>query len=103
MEETPKENMTGFRCETEHVEENSNNGKDEQIDYDSEQSHDDNGKNCGNNNKNYVNADENSFRFIEVDCSIELLKSSFKYGHSNILVEDGIQESPRLCQSTLQN
>ena len=52
MEETPKENMTGFRCETEHVEENSNNGKDEQIDYDSEQSRDDNGKCCGNNNKN---------------------------------------------------
>ena len=73
------------------------------ISYDSEQSHDDNGNYCGNNNKNYVNADENSSRFIEVDCSIDLLKSSFKYRHSNILVEDGIQESPTLCQSTLQN
>ena len=54
MEETPKENATGFGCETEHVGENSDNGNDEQSDDDNEQSDDENGKHCDKNNKNDV-------------------------------------------------
>ena len=71
MEETLKENTTGFGCETEHVGENSDNGNDEQID-------DENGKHCDKNNKNDVNSAENSYRFTEVDSSIDLLTKQFE-------------------------
>lgn len=56
---------------------------------------------------NEVNSTGNSFHFTELDSSADLLanlkKISFKCRRSNILVEDGIQESPRFCQRKLQN
>ena len=70
MEETPKENTRGFGCEREDVDENSDNGNDE--------SDDDKGKHCDNDNKNEVNSAGNSFRFTEVDSSIDLLTKLFE-------------------------
>ena len=78
MEETLKENTTGFGCETEHVGENSDNGNDEQSDDGNEQIDDENGKHCDKNNKNDVNSAENSYRFTEVDSSIDLLTKQFE-------------------------
>ena len=103
MEETPKENTTGFGCETGHVEENGDNGNDEQSDDVHKQSDDENGKHCDNNNKNDVNSAENSFCFTEVDSSTYLLTKQFEHlllinRRSNFLIEDGIKDSPRLCQ-----
>ena len=78
MEETPKENTRGFGCEREDVDENSDNGNDEQSRDGDEESDDDNGKHCDNDNKNEVNSADNSFRFTEVDSSIDLLTKLFE-------------------------
>ena len=72
MEETPKENTTGSRCETEHDKKNTENGNDEKIN-DEEDEH------CDNDNKN----DVNSFFFTKVDSSHHLLTKQFKYPFLN--------------------
>ena len=71
MEETQEENSTGLECETEHDEENSDNGNDEQSD-------DDNRKSCDDDNKNDVNSAKNLFLFTEVNSLIDLLTKKFK-------------------------
>ena len=63
MEETQKENSTGLECETEHDEENSDNGNDEQ---------------CDDDNKNDVNSAKNLFLFTEVNSLIDLLTKKIK-------------------------
>lgn len=78
MEETPKENTRGFGCEREDVDENSDNGNDEPSGDGDEESDDDKGKHCDNDNKNEVNSAGNSFRFTEVDSSIDLLTKLFE-------------------------
>ena len=56
MEEISKENMIRSGCETEHFEENSDNGNNEQSGNDDDEQSDDNDcEHCYNDNKNDVN------------------------------------------------
>ena len=71
MEEKQKENSIELEWETEHDEENSDNGNDEQSD-------DDDRKRCDDDNKNDVNSAKNLFLFTEVNSSIDLLTKTIK-------------------------
>ena len=80
--------------------ENGDNGNDKQSDADDDE-------HCDDDIKNDVNSAENSYHFTGLDPSTDLLTKQFekplKCRRSNILVEDGIQESSRFCQRKLQN
>lgn len=107
MEDTPQENTIGSKYQTEHDEENSENGNDKQGDDGDEQSDDDNGKHCDADNEYDVNLAENLFSsrslFLNRFTDQKTRKSSSKCRRSNILVEDWIKAFPRLCQTKLRN
>ena len=96
MEKAPKENTKGSGCEMGHEEEDSGNGNDKQSD-------DDDGEHFAGRRQRerrklscrVISLYRSEFLNWFIDQTIR--KISFKYQRSNILVEEGIQESLGLC------